>query len=870
MIKKSLVFITSIFLLLGLINFVSANGANGSPSPALFCSDKIISINEQCDDGNLINGDGCSSTCQVEIPENSAPVCSVDSMENRDTRNKFFFEDSIYINENGNFLIQGSAFDEDSDVRNVQYTRSDDFDVFPGQDAIPFDGTFNSGEETWKSVPTDPGFNNGEYELCCRATDGVEGPTSCQEFCIDTLEPNKPSMPQAQIERNLETNCIPDSNYMNSKRDELSFTWSATESNGCSPIDYYKIELEIMHIEGNTGSTSGKILTSNTNSISISDEDLNDGDVVRIRVRAFDQAGNVGEWSEFSTPIIIDNTNPEVDITTDAGVWYTDDFSVKESDSDENDIICEYKIINPDGVITLNWTEIKCNTPITVDVSEDCPVDGLNDCKVFKRVRDIACNDAGTSKQFDLDRVAPVTTKTVGEPKYTGFLWMEVVVDWFITDKTQISFECADETSGCNNTWYKVTPDMNEFQLYDGEPFSVGEADGLYTVEYFSVDKAGNEEIHKFEVDKIDTMPPQTTKTIGQPQFFDDDERLWVSNLTEFMLTCADEEVGCMTSYVSFDNEKPFAINEDGKFTLQGLQDGEHTINYWSVDKLSNPETLQTETDWLDSTPPLLMVFHPNKLEAGNVTSCYQDIEALVGDSQSGVKKVWAELFNESKEKVKTVDMFLRNDGLYEALMDKQLPAGNYHLIVYAEDNVGNINSWHSSENLVAGTFVEYLSPATCSVNTELGGSCKFTYHVCMRGANSVEFWMDKMGIPGVPPGMLNATVSKGEGFANVGLLIDGESGVVSPLEPSRLQIGEQIINGKTTFDLNLHIPADTASQIGAGAHKLLYQIDSFDDVPILPICGNNIIENTEQCDDNNILDGDGCSSTCQIESLPQ
>jgi len=34
----------------------------------------------------------------------------------------------------------------------------------------------------------------------------------------------------------------------------------------------------------------------------------------------------------------------------------------------------------------------------------------------------------------------------------------------------------------------------------------------------------------------------------------------------------------------------------------------------------------------------------------------------------------------------------------------------------------------------------------------------------------------------------------------------------------------------------------------------------------IAPVCGNNIIETGEQCDDGNTINGDGCSSTCQIE----
>jgi len=34
------------------------------------------------------------------------------------------------------------------------------------------------------------------------------------------------------------------------------------------------------------------------------------------------------------------------------------------------------------------------------------------------------------------------------------------------------------------------------------------------------------------------------------------------------------------------------------------------------------------------------------------------------------------------------------------------------------------------------------------------------------------------------------------------------------------------------------------------------------------PVCGNGVIESGEQCDDGNTINGDGCSSTCQIETV--
>jgi len=42
-------------------------GGSGGSSGGAVCGNTIIESGETCDDGNLINGDGCSSTCQTEV-----------------------------------------------------------------------------------------------------------------------------------------------------------------------------------------------------------------------------------------------------------------------------------------------------------------------------------------------------------------------------------------------------------------------------------------------------------------------------------------------------------------------------------------------------------------------------------------------------------------------------------------------------------------------------------------------------------------------------------------------------------------------------------------------------------------------------------
>jgi cysteine-rich repeat protein len=37
---------------------------------------------------------------------------------------------------------------------------------------------------------------------------------------------------------------------------------------------------------------------------------------------------------------------------------------------------------------------------------------------------------------------------------------------------------------------------------------------------------------------------------------------------------------------------------------------------------------------------------------------------------------------------------------------------------------------------------------------------------------------------------------------------------------------------------------------------------------PTPPMCGNQVIERSETCDDENLLPGDGCSQRCRVEAV--
>jgi cysteine-rich repeat protein len=60
---------------------------NGEPSavitidpvlpPAPVCGNRVVEVGEQCDDGNVANGDGCALNCMIEaiVPQPIVPIC---------------------------------------------------------------------------------------------------------------------------------------------------------------------------------------------------------------------------------------------------------------------------------------------------------------------------------------------------------------------------------------------------------------------------------------------------------------------------------------------------------------------------------------------------------------------------------------------------------------------------------------------------------------------------------------------------------------------------------------------------------------------------------------------------------------------------
>ena len=74
---------------------------------------------------------------------------------------------------------------------------------------------------------------------------------------------------------------------------------------------------------------------------------------------------------------------------------------------------------------------------------------------------------------------------------------------------------------------------------------------------------------------------------------------------------------------------------------------------------------------------------------------------------------------------------------------------------------------------------------------------------------------------------------------------------------PGLYSLLQKTLNAGTYF-----LRAASYNNTSTGTFSLIYNLN------LSNLCGNNIIENTEECDDGNTINGDGCSSTCKTENV--
>ncbi len=208
-------------------------------------------------------------------------------------------------------------------------------------------------------------------------------------------------------------------------------------------------------------------------------------------------------------------------------------------------------------------------------------MDNLNNTEAFRTI------------SVMVDNAAPMTTITTGDPKYTapdGKL--------YIASGAMFRLAATDNISGVAATEYRI--DGGNWTTYT--PFTIP-TEGTHKIDYYSKDNVANTESYKTLAAVVDNTPPVTTITTGDPKYNAADGTIYVSSGASLTLTATDNLSEVAKSEYRIDNNPwtPYA-----PFTVAG--EGMHTIDFYSLDNVTNRETFKTINVIVDNTPPVTAI----------------------------------------------------------------------------------------------------------------------------------------------------------------------------------------------------------------------------------------------------------------------
>jgi len=217
----------------------------------------------------------------------------------------------------------------------------------------------------------------------------------------------------------------------------------------------------------------------------------------------------------------------------------------------------------------------------------------------------------------------------------------------------------------------------------------------------------------------IDTTPPTTLLTIGEPKYVDPMENIYVTSATSFTLTAEDDPGGsgvASTAYRIYNATYDCGwLTYTQPFYLIGLSDGTYTLAYNSTDNAGNIESINTAILILDNSPPILTIETPLEDEALQdgitFTTSAWDLSKVASVTFS-IREPNGELGKIISPAFESMPATLSEDGKWKMVFDTtQLPDGYYLTVVESTDVLGNkgfqvvsfsIRNWATIELLPA------------------------------------------------------------------------------------------------------------------------------------------------------------------------
>jgi len=225
--------------------------------------------------------------------------------------------------------------------------------------------------------------------------------------------------------------------------------------------------------------------------------------------------------------------------------------------------------------------------------------------------------------------IPPVTSLTVGNPQIGGALPL-------VTSSTPLSFQAIDGSgTGIASTLYRIN--SGSWGTYvRGTTFNLP-AEGINTIEFYSVDNSSNVESVRTEQLGVDDTSPETSISIGNPHF--QSSNLWISPATAISLAAIDRpSPSAGVNFTTYRIWSPSSwspwLAYAGPFNL--TEEGTCIIQFLSEDHLGNTEIARDLSVIVDESPPMSFAEAPFVVNGSRALSLTA-IDAGVGVSSTHI-----------------------------------------------------------------------------------------------------------------------------------------------------------------------------------------------------------------------------------------
>ena len=494
-----------------------------------------------------------------------------------------------------------------------------------------------------------------------------------------------------------------------------------------------------------------------------------------VYVQYQDKAGNVSV--AVSAHIGLDTTAPTTSAapsgTLGSHGWYTSSVAVALTAKDATSGVASTSY-SLDGV---------AGSGTTVNITTD----GAHTVKYWST--DKAGNvEAQHTLTVSVDRTPPVTTAKVAGTSGNNC--------WY-TSAVTVTLTATDPASGVASTSYSL-----DGVVGSGTTVSIT-TDGIHTVKYWSVDKAGNTECqHTLTVD-VDRTPPATSATpsgtVGSNG--------WYTGAVKVTLTASDNMSGVAGTYYTVDGGATQCYSSCKPFTVSG--DAVHTVKYWSTDKAGNTETQHTLTLGIDTTPPVTTIVRTSGTLGTN--GWYTSAMAVTLGASDNLSGVASTLYTLDGVASSGTTVNITTDGIHTV---------NY----WSVDKAGNAEGQHTltvDVDQTAPTNVQITSPANLSFTNDTTPTLSYSASDPSPGSGLVTTG----AVAQVDGSLVSASFQSGGSLAP---LLDGAHTVTVTV----FDMAGNSTSATSTFIVDtvppvvaIMSPTDT-SQLSNGAPTLQYNLD--------------------------------------------